>query len=662
MNTPSSPRSRASAASRRRLALATAAAVLLARSASAQSTAPSAATDEEEAQAEVVLSPFIVQTSSDVGYEATESLAGTGLATKLTDVAAAISVVTSKFFKDTASTDLRDVLVYQPNVEVTGLGGNFSGVSPALGFNTGEPSFTNNTGTRVRGLASATQARNFYRSLIPLDSYNTDRLEINRGANSLLFGVASPAGIINYTTTRADVRRSFRELSLQFGSHDSRRAAFDVNQVIREDELAVRVAAVSDHEKFQQKPAFNTDERFYAAAEWRIKQLERGILSGTTLRANFAIAQGVQPWLEFSYGNTIYPGGGETGLGGGFPASPEALAAWDNWARALVERYKDRVHEWEIWNEPDLNRSGAAKVEAYIDLYIRTATMVRELQPRSRLWALGLAGRIDYADQFLEGMKSRGKLDLVDAITIHGYPRNPDDTSNIDKLRAVIAKHGAQIEVRQGETGAPSKYQENFALSRITWTETTQAKWDLRRMLAHHAKDVPFNLFTMSDMHYMLYPGENERVMRMNYKGLLGTNPGQTISHVKPVYHAARTVFSLFDDTVKRLPDYPFTTTALRKIAVAGYASDTAAGAQFVTVWFNDAPPAEASGVTRADVTLPAGKFVEPVLIDVRTSTVYALAKDSWSQTPGGATFRALPIYDSPMVIAERKAVPLTSS
>ncbi|MEJ1973421.1 MAG: hypothetical protein WDM96_13450 [Lacunisphaera sp.] len=44
-----------------------------------------------------------------------------------------------------------------------------------------------------------------------------------------------------------------------------------------------------------------------------------------------AVAQGVHPWLEFSYGNPLYPGGGDTGLGGGFPSSPEALAAWDRW-------------------------------------------------------------------------------------------------------------------------------------------------------------------------------------------------------------------------------------------------------------------------------------------------------------------------------------------
>jgi len=398
-------------------------------------------------------------------------------------------------------------------------------------------------------------------------------------------------------------------------------------------------------------------------AGWAKCEKVKGVYSWDWLDAivNDAVAQGLRPWLEFNYGNTIYPGGGDTGLGGGFPSSPEALAAWDRWCRALVERYKDRVNQWEVWNEPDLNKDGTAEVGAYVDIFIRTATMVREVQPAGRVWALALAHNTDYADKFLAGMKAKGKLDLVDAITFHGYPRNPDDTTTVDRLRAITAKHGRAIELRQGETGAPSKYQENFALSKISFTETTHAKWDLRRLLAHRAKDVPMNLFTLSDMHYTTASAQGgaDGILRMNYKGLLGTNPDQTVSHVKPAYYAAQTVFAIFDDALERLADFPASTTALRGVALTGYrrASD---GAQVVALWFNDAPPAEANGVSPADVMLKAGKFTEPVLVDVRTSTVYAIPRDRWTQSAAGAVFRALPIYDSPVLIAEKSVLRLT--
>ena len=57
------------------------------------------ATDEP-----VTLTPFVVAESEDHGYAATSTLAGTRLRTELRDVGAAISVVTSQFMIDTAST------------------------------------------------------------------------------------------------------------------------------------------------------------------------------------------------------------------------------------------------------------------------------------------------------------------------------------------------------------------------------------------------------------------------------------------------------------------------------------------------------------------------------------------------------------------------------
>jgi hypothetical protein len=170
------------------------------------------------------------------------------------------------------------------------------------------------------------------------------------------------------------------------------------------------------------------------------------------------------------------------------------------------------------------------------------------------------------------------------------------------------------------------------------------------------------NLFTLSDMHYTAgsNQGGADGKLRMNYKGMLATNPDQTVAYVKPAYYAAQTVFAIFDDTLPRVKDYAFSTKALRGVALSGYRRERD-GAQVVALWFNDAPPADANGVSLADVTLRAGKFTEPVLVDVRTSTVYALPKTVWTQDDNGAVFRALPIYDSPMLIAEKSALTLNS-
>ncbi|MGC4081675.1 MAG: hypothetical protein QM736_06120 [Vicinamibacterales bacterium] len=78
-----------------------------------------------------------------------------------------------------------------------------------------------NSMTRVRGLSGADLTRDFFSTEHPgLDSYNTERIDISRGANAILFGLGSPAGIINNqlkirrtcgkTATRSANRRPFR--------------------------------------------------------------------------------------------------------------------------------------------------------------------------------------------------------------------------------------------------------------------------------------------------------------------------------------------------------------------------------------------------------------------------------------------------------------------
>lgn len=94
-----------------------------------------------------------------------------------------------------------------------------------------------------------------------------------------------------------------------------------------------------------------------------------------------AASRGVAPWVQLSYGNPIYEGGGEAKLAGHIPTSPEALAAWDNWVRAMVTRYKNQVPEWEIWSEPDLNPTHTGTEIARF--YVRTARLVKSIQPNA---------------------------------------------------------------------------------------------------------------------------------------------------------------------------------------------------------------------------------------------------------------------------------------
>src|ERR1019366_2665924 len=155
--------------------------------------APIAPAPEEET---LVLSPFVVDSTREKGsYMANSTLAGTRVRTDLDNVASALSVVTAQFLQDTGANNNQDLLIYTVNTEVAGLNGNFSGQAGNVEYteNTLTPSAT----TRIRGLSAADNTRDYFITDIPWDSFNVGRIDIQRGPNSILFGIGSPGGIIN---------------------------------------------------------------------------------------------------------------------------------------------------------------------------------------------------------------------------------------------------------------------------------------------------------------------------------------------------------------------------------------------------------------------------------------------------------------------------------
>ena len=366
-----------------------------------------------------------------------------------------------------------------------------------------------------------------------------------------------------------------------------------------------------------------------------------------------AASRGVAPWVELSYGNPIYEGGGEAKLAGHIPTSPEALAAWDNWVRAMVTRYKNQVPEWEIWNEPDLNPTHTGTEIG--QFYVRTARLVKSIQPNARLIALGMASvtKLEFVKDFYETLKKENALDLVDIMTYHGYAHNPDSSyPKIEEMRKLVWSYNPKIVFMQGENGAPStpKAVTIGALRDQDWTELSQAKWDLRRMLGDHGRGIATNLFTISDIHYTA----GDHMVGVNTKGLLQTNPDKTIKRPKLAYKAAQHVFSLFDDQLELLPSMKLTVNQ-ETVSAFAYRHKTNGGS-LVTLWSSEARPAEEYTPKPTTITIE-GSFNQPVLVDLITGRVYEIPKANWKQTGNQFTFSEIPVPDYPVLIADKAAL-----
>lgn len=259
----------------------------------APDTRSTAATDD----ATLVLSPFQVDASRDRGYFAENTLAGSRLNSNIGDLASSITVVTKQQLEDTAAVDINDVFLYELNTEglhnYTQIQGPNAGnvvdrgtikdFGAGYGWGNNPNSvFTAATANRIRGIAAPDPAVNYYPGIarIPFDTYNTASVEINRGPNAVLFGVGTPAGIVNQTTASAQLNQNTHEVQLRAGSWDSYRGSFNMNRSLVDGKLAIYLAGLYDERGFQRKPSEDTTKRYYAAITARP-------FRKTTIRASY---------------------------------------------------------------------------------------------------------------------------------------------------------------------------------------------------------------------------------------------------------------------------------------------------------------------------------------------------------------------------------------
>lgn len=252
---------------------------------------PSSVAQDEGNEKTYSLSPFQVDASEDKGYRASGTLAGTRINTRLDDIGSAVSVLTSEFMDDIGGYDNETVLAFALGAEIAGPSGNFTGINPASDSDQGtiheEGSFGNpSSRNRIRGLTRADSTRNLYLSDIPWDGYITDRIDIQRGPNAMLFGLGEPAGVINASTLDANFGRNRGKLQIRFDQFGSLRFNADYNVNLIKDQLAARIAVLSDDQKFRRNPAFEEDDRKYIALKY-VPKLFNSETTRFELSANF---------------------------------------------------------------------------------------------------------------------------------------------------------------------------------------------------------------------------------------------------------------------------------------------------------------------------------------------------------------------------------------
>ena len=418
---------------------------------------------------------------------------------------------------------------------------------------------------------------------------------------------------------------------------------------------------------------------------------------------DWANAHGINVLLDISYGNPIYKGAGGAGLANGIPNTPEGLAHWDNWIEKMGEHYNGRVRDYAMWNEPD---NGGMNTPAVIaDLNVRTARILKRIMPDCRLHGLSLGGnRPEYFESCISEIAKLGGADLFDTYIYHGYAYNPDSSyERVDKLIEICAKYAPKAKMRQGENGCVSEWSDRFALAYYPWSENSQAKWNMRRMLGDLGHGCCSSVYSLCDLQYC---GPYSPYEYLNRKGMLRANADHQVYQIKKAYYAVQNVAAVFDESVELVPS-PKVTTFDRCLSLYEYVKDgkyrlfafwdhgyvgvqntfrevstsdgltrkvaTVTGTRVPTPeWQTDKDDftrlahIDTLGVPSDDFTTRPAVFEwageplkEPVWVDLFTGAVYEIPAKQQIVHSRGVSLVRIPAYDSPCIVTERTALDL---
>lgn len=149
----------------------------------------------------VTLSPFEVSTAGVHGYQASESVTGTRIATKIVDTPFAVDVVTQDFMSDFMAFDLNSQLAFIPGFSPSEVFGSF----------------------QLRGFTSPVVFVDGFKRVGLVDTVDIDRIEVIKGSAASIYGAIQPGGAVNIITRKPTLVPS-QDLEIGAGSDSFYRA------------------------------------------------------------------------------------------------------------------------------------------------------------------------------------------------------------------------------------------------------------------------------------------------------------------------------------------------------------------------------------------------------------------------------------------------------
>ena len=196
-------------------------------------------------------------------------------------------------------------------------------------------------------------------------------------------------------------------------------------------------------------------------------------------------------------------GGFYTGIGAWVPRD---WTEWENYVARTVSRYKDRIHVWEVWNEPNLTswlipRDRQTRAQAYVEMLRHTTPVVRRCDPGATVVGGCVAGAMtdgSGAWTFAQDIISQGALELMDIFSFHDYITKPVDEGSepidawLARLRTRMRAAGKVLPIINSEGGFsnPGTCLSSRPCDQNTVASPDMARWLVRQYVSQLALGV----------------------------------------------------------------------------------------------------------------------------------------------------------------------------
>lgn len=162
--------------------------------------------------------------------------------------------------------------------------------------------------------------------------------------------------------------------------------------------------------------------------------------------------------------------------------APPKLDLWKEYVAKTVERYKDDVRYWEVWNEADLWNFWQGNTRQYIDLLKESYKIIHKYDPEARVMTSGFATLTPHPGRKHINLQRDVLNQAYDSFDIHAFHQHGEFDLFNNIVEGPLKKMRREMPVKRplffNETAVPAKgldWQAGNVLKKIALTKTTGA-------------------------------------------------------------------------------------------------------------------------------------------------------------------------------------------